>query len=69
MHGDAVRAQPGRDALFIEDGKTSAYANILAARAENANAPAVQKLAAALRSPEVKKFIQDKYKGAVVPAF
>ncbi|MBT9500932.1 MAG: hypothetical protein IV092_06790 [Burkholderiaceae bacterium] len=27
------------------------------------------KLAAALHSPEVKKFIEEKYKGAVVPAF
>ncbi|MBQ1779322.1 MAG: methionine ABC transporter substrate-binding protein, partial [Acidaminococcaceae bacterium] len=26
-------------------------------------------LAKALKTPEVKKFIQDKYKGAVVPAF
>ena len=29
----------------------------------------MKKLAAALNSPEVKKFIADKYKGAVVPAF
>jgi len=27
------------------------------------------KLAKALTSPDVKKFIEDKYKGAVVPAF
>ena len=31
--------------------------------------PAMKKLAAALNSPEVKQFIADKYKGAVVPAF
>ena len=30
---------------------------------------AMQKLAAALRTPEVKKFIEDKYKGAIVAAF
>ncbi|MBU2012629.1 MAG: methionine ABC transporter substrate-binding protein, partial [Gammaproteobacteria bacterium] len=30
---------------------------------------AMQKLAAALHSEEVRQFIQEKYKGAVVPAF
>ena len=29
----------------------------------------MKKLAAALHSPEVKKFITEKYKGAVLPAF
>ena len=33
------------------------------------NEEKIQKLAKALNSPEVKKFIEDKYKGAVVPAF
>ena len=30
---------------------------------------AVQKLAKALQSPEVKKFIEEHYKGAIIPAF
>jgi D-methionine transport system substrate-binding protein len=59
---------PTKDALFIE-GADSPYANFVAARPDNANSPAIKKLVAALHSPEVKKFIQDKYKGAVVPAF
>lgn len=59
---------PTRDALVIEDHQ-SPYVNILVTRADNKNAPAIKKLAATLNSPEVKKFIQDKYKGAVVPAF
>ncbi|GAB3259348.1 MetQ/NlpA family ABC transporter substrate-binding protein [Chitinimonas naiadis] len=59
---------PTRDALFIEDAQ-SPYANYLVTRADNQNAPAVKKLAAALTTPEVKKFIADKYKGAVIPAF
>jgi D-methionine transport system substrate-binding protein len=29
----------------------------------------VKKLIAALRTPAVKKFIEEKYKGEVVPAF
>ncbi len=45
------------------------YANILVTRADNKDAPGIKKLVNALHSPEVKKFILDKYKGAVVPAF
>ncbi|WP_172202253.1 MetQ/NlpA family ABC transporter substrate-binding protein [Niveibacterium sp. COAC-50] len=59
---------PTRDALAIEGGE-SAYANILVVRAGNENNAALKKLVAALRTPAVKKFIEEKYKGAVVPAF
>lgn len=59
---------PTKDALAIEGAK-SPYANYLVSRADNKDSPAMKKLAAALTSPEVKKFIQDKYNGAVVPAF
>ncbi len=59
---------PTKDALFIE-GSDSPYANILVTRTDNKDAPGIKKLVQALHTPEVKKFIQDKYKGAVVPAF
>lgn len=60
--------RPTRDALFIED-KQSPYANILVARQDNRASPALKKLTAALTTPEVKKFIEQKYQGAVVPVF
>lgn len=63
-----AKLNPTKDALFIE-GAESPYVNIIAARADRANDPVIQKLVKALRTPEVKKFIQEKYKGAVVPAF
>ena len=63
-----AKLNPTKDALFIE-GADSPYTNIVVARADRANDPLVQKLVKALHTPEVKKFIQDKYKGAVVPAF
>ncbi|WP_417066751.1 MetQ/NlpA family ABC transporter substrate-binding protein [Niveibacterium terrae] len=63
-----AKLNPAKDALAIE-GAQSPYVNVLVARADNAQSPAIKKLAAALNSPEVKKFIQAKYKGAVVPAF
>jgi D-methionine transport system substrate-binding protein len=59
---------PTRDALFIE-GADSPYVNVLVARPDNKDKPAVQKLVKALHTPELKQFILDKYKGAVVPAF
>ena len=59
---------PTRDALFIE-GSDSPYANIVVTREDNKDAPAVKKLVQALHSEAVKKFIDEKYKGAVVPAF
>jgi D-methionine transport system substrate-binding protein len=64
----AAGLSPMRDALFIE-GPNSPYANIVAARPDNVNSPAVQKLVAALRTPAVKAFIQEKYRGAVIAAF
>ncbi|MEW9700492.1 MetQ/NlpA family ABC transporter substrate-binding protein [Paenibacillus sp. SI8] len=59
---------PTKDALFIED-KNSPYVNILVSRPDNKDSEAMQKLAKALNSADVKKFIEDKYKGAIVPAF
>lgn len=63
-----AKLNPAKDALAIE-GAQSPYVNVLVARADNAQSPAIRKLAAALNSPEVRKFIQTRYKGAVVPAF
>ena len=59
---------PATDALIIE-GADSPYVNFLVARPDNKDSPAMQKLAKALTSPEVKAFIAEKYKGAVLPAF
>ncbi|BFO54891.1 MetQ/NlpA family ABC transporter substrate-binding protein [Acidovorax sacchari] len=63
-----AKLNPTKDALFIE-GSDSPYANLIAARSDRANDPAIAKLVKALHTPEVKKFIQDKYQGAIVPAF
>jgi D-methionine transport system substrate-binding protein len=63
-----AKLNPVKNALAIEDAR-SPYANWLVARPDNQNAPALKKLAAALNSPELKKFIETKYGGAIVPAF
>lgn len=59
---------PSEDALVIE-GSDSPYVNYLVARPDNKDDEAVQKLAEALTSPEVKAFIEERYSGAVLPAF
>lgn len=63
-----AKLNPEKDALAIE-GSDSPYVNILVARPDNKDSEDMKKLAAALHSPEVKRFINEKYKGAVVPAF
>ena len=64
----AAGLNPTKDALLIED-KNSPYVNYLVGREDNQNDPRVQKLAKALTSPEIKTFIEQKYHGAVLPAF
>lgn len=64
-----AKLNPKRDALFLEDGLKSSYANFIAARADRVDAPEIRKLVEALHSPQVRKFIEDKYQGAVIPAF
>ncbi|GFN33234.1 MetQ/NlpA family ABC transporter substrate-binding protein [Paenibacillus xylaniclasticus] len=59
---------PTKDALFLED-KDSPYVNILVSRPDNKDSDAMQKLANALNSEQVRTFIDQKYSGAVVPAF
>lgn len=63
-----AKLNPVQDSLFIE-GKQSPYVNVLATKQGKENNPEIQALSKALNSPEVKKFIEQKYKGAVVPAF
>ena len=63
-----AKLNPTKDALFIE-GADSPYTNIVVSRTDRVNDPALAKLTQALRSNDVKQFILEKYKGAVVPAF
>lgn len=62
-----AKLNPTKDSLFIED-KDSPYANLLVVKQDRVNDPALLKLAQVLTTPEVKKFIEDKYQGSIVPA-
>lgn len=60
------------DALATEDANSAAaqeYANILAVKAGNESDPRIAKLIAALESDAVRDYINNTYKGAVVPLF
>ena len=59
---------PMKDALFIED-KTSPYVNIIAVRDGDENREEIKTLLNTIKTDKVKKFIEDKYKGAIVPVF
>ncbi|SHJ67673.1 D-methionine transport system substrate-binding protein [Geosporobacter subterraneus DSM 17957] len=63
-----AKLNPSVDALIIE-GSESPYANIVTVRPDNKNDEQILKLVEVLQSEAVKQFIQDQYKGAVVPAF
>ncbi|MGW5734395.1 MULTISPECIES: MetQ/NlpA family ABC transporter substrate-binding protein [Streptomyces] len=64
-----AKLSPAKDALVAEPAKGNPYGNFLAVKKGDENDPRVKKLAKLLTSPEVKKFIADKYDGAVVAAF
>src|SRR5699024_3033399 len=59
---------PLEDALFIE-GADSPYANLVATTADRKDDAAILGLVKALNSDDVRSFIQEHYKGAIVPAF
>ena len=58
---------PMTDALAMEDG-TSAYVNVLVCKEGNEEEPKIKALVAALQSQQVKDFMDENYKGAVVSA-
>ncbi|MFI9329114.1 MetQ/NlpA family ABC transporter substrate-binding protein [Kitasatospora sp. NPDC052868] len=61
--------KPAGDSLLLEKAEGNPYANILAVKQGKENDPRVRKLAELLHSAEVKKYIDDTFKGSVIPAF
>lgn len=58
---------PKKDAILLESPKGNPYNNVLAVKKGEQDDPRIAKLAKLLTSPEVKKFIEDKYQGSVLP--
>ncbi|NEY34391.1 metal ABC transporter substrate-binding protein [Streptomyces sp. PRKS01-65] len=61
--------KPAEDALVLESAENNPNVNLLVVKEGNEDDPRVRKLAKLLTSPEVKKFIADKYAGSVIASF
>lgn len=58
-----------RDGIAVEKREHNPYVNIIAVREQDKNAPWVKTLVSAYQSDEVRRFIETKYQGSVIPAF
>lgn len=70
-NGIAVDAglSPTEDSLAREDETATPYINIIAARSDNADDPALQRIVEIYQSDEVKEFIEEEYQGAQIPTY
>lgn len=59
---------PLKDAIVIES-KDSPYVNIVAIREEDKDKDYIKALSKAITSDKVKKFIEEKYNGNIIPVF
>lgn len=60
---------PKEDSILLESAESSPYVNYIVVREENQNDPVIQKLVKAYQSDEVKKFIEEEFKGAMIPSW
>ncbi|WP_101772947.1 MetQ/NlpA family ABC transporter substrate-binding protein [Peptostreptococcus faecalis] len=63
-----AKLNPTKDSIAIES-KDSPYSNIIAVREDDKDSEKIKALDKAMTSPEVKKFIEEKYDGAIIPSF
>ena len=63
-----AKLNPTKDSIAIES-TDSPYANILAVRKEDKESEKIKALSKALTSPEVKKYIEEKFNGAIIASF
>lgn len=59
---------PAKNAIALEE-KSSPFGNVVAIREGDDKKESFQKFKKAITSPEVKKFIEEKYQGGVLPVF
>ena len=65
----AIDAGVTKNEIILIEGKDSPYVNIVTVLKGNENDERVKKLVKALQSEKVKKYIEEKYEGRVIPAF
>ncbi|MFJ6209274.1 MetQ/NlpA family ABC transporter substrate-binding protein [Lysinibacillus sp. NPDC092081] len=59
---------PKKDSILLES-TDSPYVNYIAVRAENKDDPTIKKFVEAYQSDEVRKFIEEEFKGAIIPSW
>ncbi|MFF2179130.1 MetQ/NlpA family ABC transporter substrate-binding protein [Lysinibacillus sp. NPDC058147] len=59
---------PKKDAILLES-TDSPYVNYIAVRAENKDDPTIKKFVEAYQSDEVRKFIEEEFKGSIIPSW
>ncbi len=64
----ALEAGLDTTAYLMRESEDSEYANIITVTEEHKDDPAIAKMVEVLKSDEIKKFIEDNYNGAVIPA-
>ncbi|MBE2989666.1 methionine ABC transporter substrate-binding protein [Sneathia sp. DSM 16630] len=65
----AISSKIPQDKAILVESKDSPYANIVTVLKGRENDEKIKKLMKALRSEKVKKFIEEKYNGLIIPAF
>ncbi|ADB48708.1 MetQ/NlpA family ABC transporter substrate-binding protein [Conexibacter woesei] len=63
-----ARLSPAEDALALERAAGNPNVNLLVTTPDLESDPRIVELARLLRSPQVRRFIADRYRGAVIPA-
>lgn len=63
-----ARLSPADDALVLERAEGNPNVNLLVTTPDLRDDPRIVELARLLRSDEVRRFIEEKYRGAVIPA-
>jgi D-methionine transport system substrate-binding protein len=67
-YAESAGLSPTKDAIAVETPK-GPYVNVIAVRAEDKDKPWVAKLIKAYHSPEIKKFVTEKYKASVITSW
>lgn len=67
-YAESAGLSPTKDAIAVE-ASTGPYANVIAVRIADKDKPWIAKLVKAYHSPEVKKFVLEKYKGSVITSW
>jgi D-methionine transport system substrate-binding protein len=64
-----AKLHPGKDAIAIESRTNNPYGNVIAVRTRDRDKPVFKILVAAYQSDEIRKFILERFDGAILPVF